>query len=959
MNAVIEAPTRATEKQAHRTAAAQPRTTWRSRWRIAARLAQRQVRRTAASSWLIAVLVALPIAALSGYVVVGLSLDPTPAEEAAVELGETEAWLRPVGVPDAGMWQIPDQPGWNGYPIDAGTGSYEVPEGEPISDPAAVLPPGTETIRLVSASSRLVTEGASVPAGVWVGRSWDERFAGRFDLIEGSAPSAPDEALATPATLERLRIAVGDEITLADDGGRYTVVGTMRNAAVPADQPYVFLPDAAPVVGETTWYLPETRLSWTEVADLNAHGVIVYSREVVLNPPAVFDPSAMKQAAQNDYLGQLLLVTGAGALIGAYVVVMLAGAAFAVAARRQQRSLAVAASVGATAADLRRVILLQGSFLGLVGGVIGILLGIGGAALVMRLTDDGSSTRYWGFHVPWLVLGGILVFAALVGTASAAMPARTVARSDTLAALRGARRPQRIKASRPIWGTVIMLLGLAFTALAAITVVTVQAVDGEVIAYDSPLRSLPPLGLVVGPIVAQLGILLSGGWLLLLTSRALSRLGLAARLASRDAAAHSSRTVPAFAAIAATVFIAVFALGQTGMQRQDQVRSWRYAAPIGDLRVDMYPAAGGALTSEQATDGGQRARDVATALGATELGTVAKQVDPNIIGWTADGRPAEIPDDMVFSMAVLPEEHLLDPHSRTLFRYPSENPQDPIAVIDADDLSTVLGVDLSPAQLAAYRDGTVITADPRWVTDGSVRIGTWTAQQFIDGAIPDNVWMRGKGSPAIATPVQERKVDAITVDLPDQPVAIAVSPETAVEFGIDAQPSFVIASFELPPTQEVRDRAQLEADGTGTTDITISAYFEDGPPSGGFWMIPILAVVAVLVLGASTIALGLARFERRPDDATLSAVGGTRGLRRRVSFWQGLIIAGFGTVVGAAAGVLVPIGFAIQSGGALWIADIPWFTLSVLVIGLPLAIAIVSWVVPPRVPDLTRRTVIA
>lgn len=354
---------------------------------------------------------------------------------------------------------------------------------------------------------------------------------------------------------------------------------------------------------------------------------------------------------------------GAGALIGAYVVVMLAGAAFAVTARRQQRALAVAASVGATAADLRRVILLQGSFLGITGGILGILLGIGGAALVMRLTDDGSSTRYWGFHVPWLVLAGILVFAALVGTASAALPAHTVARSDILAALRGARRPQKIRMSRPVWGTVIMLLGLVITALAAIAVVSVRAIDGDALAYDSPLRSLPPLGLVIGPIVAQVGIQFSGGWLLWLTSRLLLRFGLSARLASRDAAAHASRTVPAFAAIAATVFIAVFALGVTGMQRQDSVRSWSYAAPVGDLRVDVYPADDGALTSEQAAEGGRRAQDVATALGATEAGLVSTQLDPNRIGWDADGQPVELPDDLTFSMAVMPERELVDPES--------------------------------------------------------------------------------------------------------------------------------------------------------------------------------------------------------------------------------------------------------------------------------------------------------
>jgi len=119
----------------------------------------------------------------------------------------------------------------------------------------------------------------------------------------------------------------------------------------------------------------------------------------------------------------------------------------------------------------------------------------------------------------------------------------------------------------------------------------------------------------------------------------------------------------------------------------------------------------------------------------------------------------------------------------------------------------------------------------------------------------------------------------------------------------------------------------------------------------------------VLVLGASAVALGLARFERRPDDATLSAVGGTRLLRRNIGFWQGLVIAGFGTFAGAAAGILPPIGFWMQSQtayqGPMDLADIPWAMLLGLAVALPVMIAVVNWLVPPRHPDLTRRTAIA
>ena len=99
------------------------------------------------------------------------------------------------------------------------------------------------------------------------------------------------------------------------------------------------------------------------------------------------------------------------------------------------------------------------------------------------------------------------------------------------------------------------------------------------------------------------------------------------------------------------------------------------------------------------------------------------------------------------------------------------------------------------------------------------------------------------------------------------------------------------------------------------------------------------------------------------DAATLAAVGGTAGLRRRIGFWQGLVIAGFGTFAGAVAGILPPIGFWLQSQtswqGQMNLADIPWALLLVLAVALPVTIALVNWVVPPREPELTRRSAIA
>lgn len=619
--------------------------------------------------------------------------------------------------------------------------------------------------------------------------------------------------------------------------------------------------------------------------------------------------------------------------------------------------MAIAASVGATPADLRRTIVLQGPALGLAGGIVGLLFGVALSALIIGITDDGSHTRYWGFHIPWAVLVGILVFSVIVGTASAAVPARTVSRTDTLSALRGARRPQIPRASRPVWGSIVLLVGVGITILSATILASVNVIPQSDLRWDSPVRVVPPFGIVIGPILVQLGILLSGRWLLWLTSRALSRVGIAARLASRDAAANASRTVPAFAAIAATVFIAVFALSQVSMQNANSARNWFYQAPVGALSVEFYPNGQGEiqpLTPEQNEAAAASAQELAAEAGASGSAVIRAQFEPNRFP-----SMSEVPTDLTWVIALMPTRYLLDPSVEDSYTFNGQSPVNPISVIAPKDLSTALGVELSSTQLDAFRAGAAVVADPRWVVDGGINLAAWSASDAYEGNAPNNIWTRQPEQPELADPLWEDTLDVILVDLPLQPTAVAVSPETAERLGLVTQPVKVISSFSGPLTDEDRDRIQLQADALSTADVVLTAAYERGPSEDTFWMAPVLGGVAVLVLGASAVALGLARFERRPDDATLTAVGGTSALRRRISFWQGLIIAGFGTLAGAVAGILPPIGFAIQSRGDLLISDIPWLALAALAFALPLVIATASWLVPPRAPDLTRRTVIA
>ncbi|MGK3953462.1 FtsX-like permease family protein [Microbacterium sp. I2] len=957
MTEVLEAPVEASGTDDRATDAARRRGGGWSRWRVAARLARRQVWRAKWSSVLVVALIALPIAAMSAYSVYAMSSVGTPDEQIAVELGAMQAWVAPVGVPDAGFWQAPTQPDWNGYPASE-DGAWEMPEGAPLEDPLGSLPRGTEAIELTHGEATVETVGGTARLEAWGGPAWDPRFEGRFDLAEGVRATAPGEAMVTEAALERLGIAIGGELSLADAERpeTFTVVGTLDAATLPDSAAAVFLADAALVAGEQRWYLPTLSLAWSDVAELNEEGIVAYSREVVLDPPTVTTVEAAN--AHQVWLSSIwmtLTVLAVAGVFAAYVAVMLAGAAFAVSARRQQRSLAVAASVGARPRDLARTIALQGTTLGVIGGVLGVAAGIGVGAVVMGLTTTGSATQYWGFHVPWPVLAGVFVFAVLVGTASALLPARTVTRTDTISALRGARRPQAPRASRPVWGSVLLVAGTAIalgSGLAAAALHTMPDVP-----LDSPLRAIPPFGIVIGPILVQIGVLVSGGWLLWWTSRGLSKIGLAARIASRDAAANASRPVPAFAAIAATVFIGVFALGQSSMQTADTARTWFYQAPLGSLAIDVMPPGMDAVPPADAELATRAAVELAEGIGARDAAVISRQSNAWFTANSQNGADAE------FAMALMPDRYLLDPSVENSFSTMGQSPQNPLSVVDPRDLETALGISLSPSDLAAYRDGAALAADPRYVTDGAVQVAAWPVSDASEGRAPDNIWDPAKrpadwGMPEVSEPLWTTDIEAVVVDLPRQPISIAISPATAAGLGIVAQPESVIASFAVPPQTVELDRLMEQASMAGTADWALAPRYESGPPSDAAWVIPVLVTVAVLVLGASAVALGLARFERRPDDATLTAVGGTRGLRRRIGFWQGLVIAGFGTIAGTAAGILPPIGFAIQSQTDLRVEDIPWWLIASLAVGLPLAIAAVSWLVPPRHPDLTRRTAI-
>ena len=939
MTDVLEAPPRAKEPAD----AAPSASGLLSRLRAELRFASRQVLHAKGASLLVVALVAIPMLVLSAGVVVWSSQQPTLAQEVALDLGGAQSRFEIVSGPDRTLSQSPSDPRWWEIERDEVTGEAKNPPQQPLRDPLALMPRGTETIEIGAGRATALTPRGVGSFSAVVGDAWDPALAGRYELISGSVPGSPDEAMVSPGALARLDAAIGDRVELTDPAASFTISGVLKSADEPTSAETLFLPEAAPsVVERRVWFAPTWQPTEAGLSTFNAQGVIVFARDLMLerDEPSVDPGSAWAMASATTIV----------AAFAGYLVVLLAGAAFSVSARRQQHALAIAASVGAPPQSLRRIVVLQGTVLGLIGGITGAALGIAAAYPVLALLDDRRAQSFWGFHVPWWGIAGIVAFAVAVGTAAAYFPARSVTRGDVLGALRGARRPVTLRTDRPLWGTLLMTLGIAATVIAGIGLAALGAAND--VDYADPWRVVAVWAIIAGPILFQVGVILAGHWILTLCARVFSRWGLAARIAARDAAANPGRVVPAFGAIAACVFLAAFALSTVSVVSASSARNYWWQAPEGSVFTTVWSDAEDPALEEGAI------RSIAE---SDPVSMAVVRGEPDNYEFI-DGRPTDERLSTVFRAEVFDATSCEDPDAfgpcvtewSRVFGWEGQP-----RVIEPDELATALGAPVPDDAMRTFRGGGAIVLGNPLLLGSFLSDGTVTLREWDGGMLAQDNSVTANGGPG--EPLRTLTLPARGVDTPHPlPWSLIVSPETAESLGMKTAVRTVVGVHSGPidplALERIEQFAALESSQHGGLAVSV----ENGPPDPAPWLWMILGAVGALVLGAGGVALGLARVERRPDDATLTAVGATPLVRRGIAFWQTIVIVGLGVASGTIAG-LIPV-WGLAAGldrRGLDFADVPWLWLALLAVALPLTIAVVAWLVPPRHPELTRRTAIA
>jgi hypothetical protein len=248
------------------------------------------------------------------------------------------------------------------------------------------------------------------------------------------------------------------------------------------------------------------------------------------------------------------------------VAALTAAAAIGVGARRQLRDLGLLAATGADRWQLGAVVLLQGTGLGLLGGLAGIPLGLGATwaafpvatGWLTPVQDEFGATIVPEFSVVGRDMCWVATFAVVVALLAAARPAFGAARLPVVAALAG-RRPSRPARRRlVVAGLVVAAAGVALQSLAG------YLIDGPgiVVSMDwlqlvlGTLETIP-----TGTAVTLAGAALCAPALVTLAGRAVPQRPAALRLAGRDAARHPGRSAPAVAAMAAGFGIMVVLAG--------------------------------------------------------------------------------------------------------------------------------------------------------------------------------------------------------------------------------------------------------------------------------------------------------------------------------------------------------------------------------------------------------------
>lgn len=896
----------------------------------ALRIGGKQLRKNPRKSVLIVTLVALPSTAVMMVGTVYASQNPTTSQLITTRLGATEASIHALS-PD-GVAVVQD-------PVSGETvgGSWDLPQNAPYADVPSLFPAGTQLLTLDQSNDALVDTGTRVARlGGTVGEAWDPAFDGKFHVVEGATPTGPGQIMLSPDAVKRLNVAVGAMVSLGRHAHEVTVVGILGGSeanwsgmvfALPADLEAIDDPMAR------TWYLPDTAVTPALETELNTHGLVVFSRQVI-EAGRTGGPVGSGWGAVANAVGNTGISTTAG--IGAFEMLLLAGAGFVVSMRSNQRSLALLGATGAARGTLVGVGVGTGVWLGLLGGLMGVPFGVGlGWAWVWFQSTRGGeygALSMWGYHVAWEHAFIVVVFAVVVGALSSLIPALLAARMDVVASLRGSRRPARPRA----WPTMV---GVALAVGAGALFVVAARIHAHSWAIAPDLanaeRSRATSFTIAAVVVGLAGASFAAPLALRILARALAPLGVAARIAARDAARQAGRTVPVVAAIAITVVGATLGGVTAAHEARLQHGQIAYGMPYGDGSVQLDVGTEGRTDYVDAAGVKAAVTEVvpdALAVGVNAFEDQYLELKGKLVVTLAMPAANICPRNLPGGGTMTEREVAAD--SRCSREVDAGIFASGIAVGGPEQLGILLGREPTSTELAALSDGGAVVLLPQYVDGLSATFDVWDDTSGDTPGIPESGDL-----PVPSRSVSLQAVVAVPVGSHQSGFTAIVSPGTAERLGGTVVPYRVLIHRDGGLSAD--QQAEIQSTLLRVGDVWLSV--EEPQSDVALWYALVSLGGVLLMAGACTaIAIGLARQEATHDDATLASLGASPSLAKSVAAWQAGITVGLAGWIGAALGVGVAwVGMRDVATGRL---EAPWLLLSASLVLVPAVVGALAWV---------------
>ncbi|MEW1952586.1 FtsX-like permease family protein [Terrabacter sp. NPDC080008] len=940
---------------------------WRGSWRVSLRMARRDVRRHRGRSLLIVVMVGLPVLLLTAATTLWFTDDLDAGERLPFQLGQSQGFvLEPQPTQLRQLLDPMTQTSWDGEP--------------PASKPVPGLIAGDEKASLARLLGARLTEVTSAPASIRVGDHYQSgsvlgaelsdpaSLAPRVTLESGRWPTGPGEVMVTVQGLEHglpasgtLGIQLTDSMQEAPETAA-TVVGIGRGYDTQGSQyfqPVDLVTAPLRSASGREWLVDRSDpIRWGEIERLNTYGIGGFSRYVAEHPDTV-------TRHQEDQGGPntTLLVVSAAALGLVLLTTLLAGPAFAVSAARQRRTLALAASNGATARQLRRTVLAQALVLGVLSAAVGALLGIvGGVATVVVTRLVRPDLLFGPIEVPWAAIGLVAMAATISSVVAAVIPSRGLGRLDVISVLRGQGVSARLRRRVPLAGVLVALVGAT-----AVTWAAYNRPDYEFVLF---------LG---GSVAIVVGSLLTVPLVLSLVARTAHRLPLPVRMAAREAGRQRGRATPTVAAImAGASALTVVCIGL----QADTVRQARDHVPV---VLEGEAVIQGATSPQRLPELARTVENTAPgvhALVANDLVDYTQQQGAVMLaamrpGCTlADVAPQPVGGDLP-----------TDPDTRcsTASSFGRNFSGASLQAVDLRQLTRFVG--LTDEQSAAMRRGAIAVVDPADVADVPLPDPHGQLPRDVEsirpvpldekgGVATFALWRQRPGESDRAAPPRASDVQTLRLPVVHVPrdrwnrlvltfngsPAGLITTDSATRLGLPVTPTSLIARTDgrIPPDLEAQLNDAVVASQRNASFTVERGYQRDDTLA----LIVVFGVIGLIILVATLIATALSQTENAPLLGTLAAVGATRRTRRALAGSQALYLGMLGAVIGLLVGLAPGYGLArvvlsrvTEDGVRIQPESIPvpWLQILLPVLLIPLVAGALAWVSIRRAPMVTRR----